>query len=121
MTSDGQDRPRPLASETVDALARSAYPTGNVIRRALLTLRDEGLRSFWFKLLGECGYRRLLLLERALDQPIADYTPGDRRAPALGRHVLRRATPRADRRRGMGRGAAGLGAVSRMPDRCDAG
>ena len=75
MTPNGQDRPRPLASETVDALARSAYPTGNVIRRALLTLRDEGLRSFWFKLLGECGYRRLLLLERPLDQPIADYTP----------------------------------------------
>jgi len=29
MTSNQQDRPRPLASETVDALARSAYPTGN--------------------------------------------------------------------------------------------
>ncbi|HXU54880.1 MAG TPA: GNAT family N-acetyltransferase [Casimicrobiaceae bacterium] len=76
MTSNEQDRPRPLASETVGALARSAYPTGNVVRRALLTLRDEGLRSFGFKLLGLLGYRRLLLLERALDQPIADATPG---------------------------------------------
>jgi len=77
MTSNEQeDRPRPLAGETVDALARSAYPTGNFIRRALLTLRDEGPKSFWFKLLSRCGYRRLLLLERALDQPVADFTPG---------------------------------------------
>ena len=29
---------------------RSVYPTGNVVRRALLTLRGEGVRSFWFKL-----------------------------------------------------------------------
>ena len=169
MTSNGQDRPRPLASEIVDALARSAYPTGNVIRRALLTLRDEGLRSFWFKLLGECGYRRLLLLERPLDQPIADYTPdlpvdvtmlaqdevddylvfrpGTTRREIVGRlrsggmcfvarHQGRIAIAAGARRlhhhrlvrpqrgatgRGMGRGAAGLGAVSRMPDRCDAG
>ena len=58
------------------ARPRSAYPAGNSIRRAVLTLRDEGLRSFWFKLLSQCGYRRLLLVERALDQPIADFTPG---------------------------------------------
>jgi GNAT superfamily N-acetyltransferase len=59
----------------VDALPRSVYPTGSLIRRALLILRDEGLKSFCFKLLGQCGYRRLLLVERALDQPIADFTP----------------------------------------------
>lgn len=77
MTSNEQeDRRHPPASETVDPLARSAYPTGNFIRRALLTFRDEGPKSFWFKLLSRCGYRRLLLLERALDQPIADFTPG---------------------------------------------
>lgn len=77
MTSNEHEgRHYPLASEMVDALARSAYPTGNVIRRALLTLRDEGVKSFWFKLLAQCGYRRLLLLERALDQPVADFTPG---------------------------------------------
>jgi GNAT superfamily N-acetyltransferase len=63
------------AGETGETVARSAYPTGNVFRRALLTLRVEGPKSFWFKLLGECGYRRLLLVERPLDQPIADYTP----------------------------------------------
>lgn len=55
--------------------ARSAYATGNAARRALVTLRQEGLKSFWFKLLARCGYRRLLLLERALDQPVPDYTP----------------------------------------------
>ena len=77
MTSDEHgDERRPLGGETLDAtLARSAYPTGNVIRRALLTLRNEGLKSFWFKLLGECGYRRLLLVERPLDCPVADFTP----------------------------------------------
>ncbi len=71
---DDEHRSAP-AGETVEPVARSAYPTGNVFRRALLTLRVEGPRSFWFKLLGECGYRRLLLIERPLDQPIADYTP----------------------------------------------
>lgn len=77
MTSDEHgDERRPPAGEAIDALTRSSYPTGNVIRRALLTLRDEGPKSFWFKLLSECGYRRLLLLERALDQPVADFTPG---------------------------------------------
>ncbi|MEP6997481.1 MAG: GNAT family N-acetyltransferase [Betaproteobacteria bacterium] len=69
----GDERRTPQAA---DGVARSAYPTGNAVRRALLTLRDEGLTSFWFKLLSQCGYRRLLLLERALDQPVADFTPG---------------------------------------------
>jgi len=66
-------RPSPVG-EAAD-VARSAYPTGNAFRRALLTVRDEGLKSFYFKLLSQCGYRRLLLLERPLDQPIADFTP----------------------------------------------
>lgn len=64
--------PGPVARKR-DGVARSAYPTGNALRRALLTLRVEGLKSFWFKLLGECGYRRLLLVERPLDQPVADF------------------------------------------------
>lgn len=72
-------RPTPRPSVAVDErgkrVARSAYPTGNVLRRALQTLRVEGPKSFWFKLLGECGYRRLLLVERPLDQPVADFTP----------------------------------------------
>ena len=50
--------------------------SGNAVRRAIVVLRSEGLESFWFKLLGEIGYRRLLLLERPLAQPISDFTPG---------------------------------------------
>ena len=71
----GGARRLPPVGEAADAVPRSAYPTGSPIRRALVTLRDEGPKSFWFKVLSECGYRRLLLLERALDQPIADFTP----------------------------------------------
>ncbi|MGH8800403.1 MAG: GNAT family N-acetyltransferase [Casimicrobiaceae bacterium] len=54
---------------------RSAYPKGSAVRRAALTLRGEGLRSFWFKLLGHLGYRRLLLFEWPLDQPVPDFSP----------------------------------------------
>jgi len=54
---------------------RSAYPTGNAVRRALLTLRCEGVRSFWFKLLAQAGYRRLMLLERPLDRPVPEFSP----------------------------------------------
>ncbi|HKW80804.1 MAG TPA: GNAT family N-acetyltransferase, partial [Casimicrobiaceae bacterium] len=54
---------------------RSAYARGSAAARALATLREEGLRSVWFKLLARCGYRRLLLLERPLDLPVADATP----------------------------------------------
>lgn len=77
MSSPTQPAPRPAPSvvETGEGASRSAYPTGNAIRRALQTLRLEGPRSVWFKFLSECGYRRLLLLERPLDEPIADFIP----------------------------------------------
>ena len=54
---------------------RSAYARGSAPVRALATLRHEGLRGVWFKLLARCGYRRLLLLERPLDLPIPEHTP----------------------------------------------
>lgn len=54
---------------------RSAYPTGNTIRRALVTLQMEGLHSCWFKLLSSLGYRRLLVFERLLDEPVPDFAP----------------------------------------------
>ena len=57
------------------ASARSVYPTGNAFRRALLTLRGEGTRSFWFKLLAQAGYRRLMLLEWPLQQPVPEFSP----------------------------------------------
>jgi|SRR5436190_11258617 len=54
---------------------RSVYPTGNLVRRALLTLRGEGVRSFWFKLLAHVGYRRLLLLDQPLVQAVPQFSP----------------------------------------------
>src|SRR2546423_935629 len=42
------------------------------LERAREVLRQEGVRSLWFKLLGETVYRRLLLLERPLQEPIPE-------------------------------------------------
>jgi GNAT superfamily N-acetyltransferase len=53
---------------------RSVYPTGSAVRRALLTLRGEGVRSFWFKLLAPVGYRRLLLLDQPLLQAVPQFS-----------------------------------------------
>jgi len=44
------------------------------LERASEVLRQEGVRSLWFKLLGETVYRRLLLLERPLQEPIPTVT-----------------------------------------------
>jgi hypothetical protein len=52
------------------------YPTGNAVRRAIAVLRYQGLRSFWFKILGELGYRRMLLLERSLAESVSEVTAG---------------------------------------------
>jgi GNAT superfamily N-acetyltransferase len=62
-----------MAIRSVDR--RSVYPTGNAVRRALLTLRGEGVRSFWFKLLAQLGYRRLLLLDRPLVDAVPEFSP----------------------------------------------
>jgi ribosomal protein S18 acetylase RimI-like enzyme len=43
-----------------------------LLRRAGLTLRNEGLTSFWFKALAMLGYRRLLVFERMLNVPLPD-------------------------------------------------
>ncbi len=45
---------------------------GDIIQRALGVLREEGLRSFLFRLLGVICYRRLLLLERSLSEPLPE-------------------------------------------------
>jgi GNAT superfamily N-acetyltransferase len=37
-------------------------------------LRDEGVKSLGFKILGETVYRRVILMERLLDEPIAEVT-----------------------------------------------
>lgn len=40
--------------------------------RVWRTLREEGLRGFWFRSLAVLGYRRLYLLRRPLSEPIPD-------------------------------------------------
>lgn len=46
------------------------------LKRAREVLRDEGFKSLWFKALGETVYRRVILMERLLDEPIAEVTGG---------------------------------------------
>jgi hypothetical protein len=53
----------------------SFYPSGNALRRAIRSLRQEDLGTFAYKLASETGFRRVLLLERPLDDPIADPAP----------------------------------------------
>src|SRR2546425_291701 len=47
---------------------------------ALEVLRVEGVRSFWFKVLGQIVYRRLVVMERPLDEAIVPVTA---RAPVV--------------------------------------
>ena len=44
---------------------------GNVIDRAFEILRLEGARVLWFRILGETVYRRMILFERRLQEPVA--------------------------------------------------
>jgi GNAT superfamily N-acetyltransferase len=46
-----------------------------MLKRAIEILKEEGIRSFWFQLLGKIGYRRLLLRERLLEEPIPEVKP----------------------------------------------
>ncbi|HXJ84500.1 MAG TPA: GNAT family N-acetyltransferase [Candidatus Methylomirabilis sp.] len=45
------------------------------LQRVWRVLRDEGARTFWFKLLGKLGYRRLYLLECSLAEPLPPARP----------------------------------------------
>ena len=55
----------PAASEKTSGLRWDEAP-----RRAWEVLREEGLRSLWFHILGETVYRRMVLFERPLSDPI---------------------------------------------------
>jgi hypothetical protein len=59
----GGERVRAVAADPTSASRRPG------VARALEVLRDEGIRSLAFEVLGETVYRRLALLERALDEP----------------------------------------------------
>jgi hypothetical protein len=52
------------------------YHSKMSFRRAAEVLRTEGARSLWFRILGETAYRRAILVERLLQEPVADQQPG---------------------------------------------
>lgn len=43
-----------------------------ILQRASEVLRKEGFKSLWFKILGETVYRRMVLMDRLLNEPIPD-------------------------------------------------
>ncbi len=43
-------------------------------KRSIEVLRNEGVRSLWFKILGETVYRRVWLWERVLSEPLSERT-----------------------------------------------
>jgi len=47
----------------------------HVFVRAMRVLHDEGLRNFWFKLIGELGYRRMLVVAHRLEEPMRELVP----------------------------------------------
>jgi hypothetical protein len=46
----------------------TSWTVGRVLRRARQVLREEGLKSLWFKVLGEIGYRRVTLFVREFEE-----------------------------------------------------
>ncbi len=69
----------PRYTEGVDGMTatheEAAAPAQGILRRAAQILREEGLLTLWFRILGETVYRRLLLLERTLDKPLPSFRP----------------------------------------------
>lgn len=49
---------------------KTKWTVKSALLRAAAVLREEGLKSLWFKLLGETVYRRVVLVERILDEPM---------------------------------------------------
>jgi len=47
----------------------------DVLKQVRQALRDEGVKSLWFKILGQTVYRRVVLMECPLDQPLGYVTP----------------------------------------------
>ena len=69
-------RRRVPAGAATEALDEVVLSVGQRLAACHGSLRHESLRTFAMKLAAELGYRRMLLLERRLDEPIADSPPG---------------------------------------------
>jgi GNAT superfamily N-acetyltransferase len=48
------------------------WTVARLLARSRAILRKEGVQGLWARMLGELGYRRLLILARSLDEPIPD-------------------------------------------------
>jgi len=48
----------------------SSWTVRRIVKRAIEVLREESVKSLWFKILGETVYRRVVVLERRLEDPI---------------------------------------------------
>jgi GNAT superfamily N-acetyltransferase len=49
---------------------QSIETCSRLLKRTFEVLHDEGAKSLWFKMLGEIVYRRLILVERPLDETL---------------------------------------------------
>jgi hypothetical protein len=54
---------------------KSTWSWQQKLSRAVEVLQKEGIKSFWFKLLSEIGYRRVFWLKRSLEGPIPNVKP----------------------------------------------
>lgn len=63
-------------THTVASLAPTRHWTFRLaLQRIGEIVHEEGLWTLWFRILGELGYRRVMLLKRSLLEPIPDATP----------------------------------------------
>ena len=56
-------------------VGRTGWTPRSILSRAREVVREEGVRSLLFRVLGELGYRRVALLERELPVPQAEARP----------------------------------------------
>jgi ribosomal protein S18 acetylase RimI-like enzyme len=57
-------------------LRDGSWTLKQVLKRAVQVLQTEGIASLWFRVLGETVYRRMVLMERLLAEPVSPVTPG---------------------------------------------
>jgi GNAT superfamily N-acetyltransferase len=66
-----------MASRTIPPpVAARRWTPSTVWQRALEVLRTEGIRSLWFRVLGETGYRRMIVMQRPYDLSLRDVEAG---------------------------------------------
>lgn len=59
---------------TTKSKDEAAWTPLRILRRAREVLQEESFKSLWFKVLGETVYRRMVLRDRLLDEPIPEVT-----------------------------------------------